>query len=275
MRLSQDKISELVEKHVLVADDITWNRFTSIPWKDLKPEILTEEQRSAIAFINFIEDHLPGYFAVYTQRFAIEEDTPLEVCMYNRELYHFLVRWAQEEDRHAHVLTSYQIRAGLTSAEQLHRDLAREGRKQFTIEFTEPPQIFTYALLQEKATLLYYKQLHDVIQEPVLRHILRLLVKDEARHLAFFASVVGAYIEQFGEQMIPHIKTVLKNFKMPLHNTLTNYWRWSLTICDAAGGYQHTAACAELVRIVNKFADSSTRAKAADIVELIQQVRAI
>lgn len=274
MRLSQDKISELVEKYVLVADDITWNRFTSIPWKDLKPELLTEKQRSAIAFINFIEDHLPGYFAVYTQRFAIEEDTPLEVCMYNRELYHFLVRWAQEEDRHAHVLTSYQIRAGLTSAEQLHRDLAREGRKQFTIKFTEPPQIFTYALLQEKATLLFYKQLHDVIQEPVLRHILRLLIKDEARHLAFFASVVGAYIEQFGEQMIPHIKTVLKNFKMPLHNTLTNYWRWSLTICDAAGGYQHTAAYGELVKVVNKFADTSTRARAVDLVELIQQVRA-
>lgn len=274
MRLSQDKISELVEKHVLVADDITWNRFTSIPWKDLKPELLTEKQRSAIAFINFIEDHLPGYFAVYTQRFAIEEDTPLEVCMYNRELYHFLVRWAQEEDRHAHVLTSYQIRAGLTSAEELHRNLAREGRKQFTIEFTEPPQIFTYALLQEKATLLFYKQLHDVIQEPVLRHILRLLIKDEARHLAFFASVVGAYIEQFGEQMIPHIKTVLKNFKMPLHNTLTNYWRWSLNICDAAGGYQHTAAYGELVKVVNKFADTSTRARAVDLVELIQQVRA-
>jgi len=275
MRLSQNKISEIVDRHLLTADNANWNRYNSIPWGELQPELLTEKHCSAIAFINFIEDHLPGYFTIYTQRFPIDGDTPLEVGMYNRELYHFLIRWAQEEDRHAHVLTSYQIRAGLASAEQLHQDLAREGRKQFTIKFTEPPQVFTYALLQEKATLLYYKQLHDAIQEPVLKHILRLLAKDEARHFAFFSGIVEAYVEQFGEQMIPHIKAVLKDFKMPLHNTLTNYWRWSLAICDAAGGYQHTAAYGDLVRVVNKFSNSSTRAKAAGLIDLVQQVRAI
>lgn len=275
MRLSQDKISELVEKHTLIADDVTWNRFTSIPWEELNPELLTEKQRSAIAFITFIEDHLPGYFATYTKRFPIDENTPLEECIYNRELYHFLVRWAQEEDRHAHVLTNYQLRCGLASAEQIRQDLAREGRKPFTIEFIEPPQVFTYALLQEKATLLYYKQLHDAIQEPVLKFILRLLVRDEARHFAFFASIVGAYLEQFGEQMLPHMKAVLEDFKMPLHNTLTNYWRWALIICDAAGGYKHTDAYEELVRVVNKFADASTCSKAADMVDLIEKIRTI
>ncbi|HEY9845602.1 MAG TPA: hypothetical protein V6D03_05330, partial [Candidatus Caenarcaniphilales bacterium] len=118
MRLSQDKLSELVEKHLVVADDITWNRFTSIPWQELKPELLTQKQRLAITFLNFIEDHLPGYFAEYTKRFPINEDTPLEACIYNRELYYFFSRWAQEEDRHAHVLANYQLRAGLVSAEQ-------------------------------------------------------------------------------------------------------------------------------------------------------------
>jgi len=275
MRLSQNKISELVERNLLTADNVSWNRYTSIPWEELNPGLLTEKHCSAIAFINFIEDHLPGYFALYTQRFPINEDTPLDTCMYNRELHHFLVRWAQEEDRHAHVLTHYQIRAGLASAEQLHRDLAREGRKPFTIQFTEPPQVFTYALIQEKATLLYYKQLHDAIREPVFKHILRLLAKDEARHFAFFASVVGAYIEQFSEQMIPHIKTVVMNFKMPLHNTLTNYWRWSLLICDAAEGYQYTDAYADLVRVVNRFANKSTRIKAADVINLVQQIDAV
>lgn len=272
MRLSQDKISQLVEKHTLVADNITWNRFTSIPWKDLKPELLTQKERSAIAFINCIEDHLPGYFAEYIKLFPINEDTPLDTCMYNRELYHFLIRWAQEEDRHAHVLTSYQLRAGLKSAEQLNQDLAREGRKQFTVKFREPLQVFTYALLQEKATLLYYKQLHEAIQEPVLKFILRLLVKDEARHFAFFTSVVGAYIEQFGEQVIPHIKVVVEDFKMPLHDTLTDYWRWALVTCDAVGGHHYTEAFEEIVRVIDKFADVSTRIKAAGIVDLVQKV---
>jgi len=270
MRLNQDKISELIEKHTQVADDVTWNRFTSIPWQDLQPELLTQKERSAIAFINFIEDHLPGYFSEYIKLFPINEDMPLDTCIHNRELYHFLVRWAQEEDRHAYVLTRYQLRAGLKSPEQLHQDLAREGRKQFTIKFREPPQVFTYALLQEKATLLYYKQLHDSIQEPVLKFILRLLLKDEARHFSFFASMVGAYIEQFGEQVLPHIKAVVEDFKMPLHNTLTNYWRYALVTCEAVGGHQYTEAYEGLVKVVNKFADTSTRLKAAGIVDFMQ-----
>ncbi len=275
MRLSQAKISELVEKHTQVADNTTWNRFTSIPWQDLKPELLSQSECSAIAFINVIEDHLPGYFAEYLKRFPIDENTPLDACVYNRELYHFLVRWAQEEDRHAHVLTSYQLRAGLKSADQLNQELAQEGRKQFTLQYTEPAQIFTYAFLQEKATLLYYKLLHNAVQEPVLKIILRLLVKDEARHFAFFGAVVGAYIEQFGERMLPSMQAVLESFKMPLHNTLQNYWRWSMVICQAAGGYDHTQAYADLVRVVNKFADASTRAKAADLIDLVHQIRAI
>ncbi len=275
MRLSQAKISELVNKSLLTADNVNWNRFTSIPWQELKPELLTEKQRSAVAFITFIEDHLPGYFAEYNKFFSIDEDTPLEICVHNRELYHFLVRWAQEEDRHAHVLANYQLRSGLGSPEKLYQDLAQEGRKHFFVDFTSPPQVFTYALLQEKATLLYYKQLHNAIQEPVLKYILRLLAKDEARHFAFFARVVGAYLEQFGEQVIPHLRTVLENFKMPLHNTLKNYWRWSLAICDAAGGYKHTDAYEDLGILVNKFADASTHSKAADLIDLIHKIQVI
>lgn len=260
---------------MLTADDVAWNRFTSIPWRNLRPELLTEKQRSAVTFITLIEDHLPGYFAEYTRVFPIDEVTSLEECIHNRELYHFLIRWAQEEDRHAHVLSSYQINCGLTSKEQLVRDLAREGRKQFTTEFTDPSQVFIYALLQEKATQLYYLQLRDVIKEPVLRSILRLLARDESRHFAFFSDMVGAYIEQFGQQMIPHMKKVLHEFKMPLHNTLTNYWRWALEISDTAGGYNHTEAYEALVRVINRFADAPTRSAATDMIDFIQRIRSI
>jgi len=275
MRLSQEKLTELVGRHVGIADDITWNRFTSIRWDQLRLDVLTEKQRSAVAFITFIEDHLPGYFTEYNKIFSIDEDTPLEECMFNREVYHFLIRWAQEEDRHAHVLVNYQLKSGLASGDQFHKALTQEGRKRFTIEFNNPAQIFTYALIQEKATYLYYSQLRNVIEEPVLKFILLLLAKDEARHLAFFSGVVGAYIEQFGERMIPHIKVVLDNFKMPLYNTLDNYWRRALVISDAAGGYNHAQAYEELVKVIKRFADSSTRSKSADILDLVQKITAI
>jgi hypothetical protein len=268
-------MAELVNRFLLSADDVTWNRFSSIQWSDLQPDLLTENQRSAVAFITFIEDHLPGYFAEYSKAFSIDENTSLEDCVHNRELYHFLVRWAQEEDRHAHVLSTYRVKAGLAQTEQLRIDLAREGRKRFLIDYLEPPQIFTYALLQEKATQIYYLQLRDAINEPVLKSVLLRLAKDEARHFAFFASVVGAYLEQFGEEMVPHIKLTLENFKMPLYNTLSNYWRWALVVRDAAGGYDHTDAYRELLRVIDKFADASTHSKSTEIADFVRGISAI
>jgi acyl-[acyl-carrier-protein] desaturase len=275
MRLRTEKMSELVNRFSLTADDVSWNRFSSVPWAELRPELLTADQRLAVAFITYIEDHLPGYFAEYFNAFPINEDTPLEECAYNRELYHFLIRWAQEEDRHAHVLAEYQVRAELAPAEQLRLALAREGRKRFLIDCLEPPQVFTYALLQEKATQLYYLQLRDAIDEPVLKYILLRLAKDEARHFAFFAGVVGAYIEEYGERMIAHIKLVLENFKMPLHNTLSNYWRQALIVRYAAGGYDHTESFLELQRTIDKFGDAASKSEATQIADWIQQVRAI
>jgi len=265
----------LSNRFLLTADDVTWNRFSSVPWDTLRPELLTAGQRTAVAFITYIEDHLPGYFGEYFKAFPIDEDTPVEECVHNRELYHFLVRWAQEEDRHAHVLAEYQVRAGLAHDEQLRVDLAHEGRKRFLIDCLEPPEIFTYALIQEKATQLYYLQLRDAVDEPALKFILLRLAKDEARHFAYFASVVGAYIEEYGDRMLSHVKIVLENFKMPLHNTLTNYWRQSLVVSDAAGGYDHTEAFREMQRTIEKFADASGSSKTVQIADWVQQISVI
>jgi acyl-[acyl-carrier-protein] desaturase len=275
MKISAEKMAELVNTFSRSADDVTWNRFSSIPWSDLQPELLTEDQRSAVSFITFIEDHLPGYFAEYNKVFSINEETSLEDCVHNREFYHFLVRWAQEEDRHAHVLANYCVKAELAQDEQLRVNLAVEGRKRFLIDSLEPPQIFAYALLQEKATQLYYLQFRDAVTEPVLKFILLRLAKDEARHFAFFASVIGAYLEEFGEQVIPHIKESLHNFKMPLYNTLTNYWRWSLVVRDAAGGYDHAAAHRELFRVVDKFAASQVHSRTHGMADFLQELTAI
>ncbi|MFQ6027393.1 MAG: hypothetical protein ACE5Q6_07870 [Dehalococcoidia bacterium] len=40
--------------------------------------------------------------------------------------------------------------------------------------------------------------------------------------------------------MVPHLQQVLHQFKMSLHDTLTNYWRWALEVSDTAGAYNHS-----------------------------------
>lgn len=273
-RLPPEAMGELVDGYTRELGGRSWNTFSSFPWEQLQPERLTEDQRSVVSFITYIEDHLPGYFLEYQRLFPVDDSVPVEDFVHNREVYRFSVKWAQEEDAHAHALYTYQLRAGLESPEGLRRRLAEEGRKPFHLQHTQPIQIFTYTLIQEKATQLFYQQFAQVVEEPVLREILLQLVRDEARHFAFFSRVVEAYLQQAGAGLLPPIQEVLENFKMPLSDTLRGYWRWSLRIADAVGGYEHSAAYESLIRVINRCAEASTSSKAHDLAELVKAIRA-
>ncbi|MEA2663708.1 MAG: acyl-[acyl-carrier-protein] desaturase [Candidatus Eremiobacteraeota bacterium] len=254
-RLGAPAVAALFDEYSAVADRKPWTSVGATDWSRLRPEKLTEEHASAVAFVTFIEDHLPGYVADYHRIFPVDASVPLDEFVHNRELYRFVVRWALEEDRHAHVLATYQVRAGLASADELRLRLAEEGLKPFSIGYTEPVQVFTYTLIQEKATQLYYQQLAAAVDEPVLKQILTDLARDESRHYGFFARLVETYVRAGGPALLPRIREVLANFRMPLATTLTNYWRWSLRVSDAAGGYDYTDAFASLVQVVRRAAD--------------------
>lgn len=274
-RLSAADMAGVVDEYFLTADARPWNRFTSFEWDDIRADKLTKGQISAVSFVTYIEDHLPGYFAAYHEVFPLHQEVDVEDFVHNREVYRFGVRWAQEEDAHAHVLQTYQLRAGLAEPDQLRRDLAIEGRKPFTLNNLQPVQFFTYTLVQEKATQIYYQKLSQVVDEPVLKSILQHLIRDEARHFAFFSRVVETYIKQFGETVIPLLKDTLAQFKMPLADTLKNYWRWSIRIAEVADGYDHLEAYDHLIRVVKRVADAPTWSKTQDLADFVGAVRAV
>ena len=85
-----------------------WDVETAVDWAAADAGRLTEGQRSAVQFVTLIEDHLPGYFDVYHRHFPVDDSVDLPTFEHNRELYHFTVRWALEEDTHARALTRYQ-----------------------------------------------------------------------------------------------------------------------------------------------------------------------
>lgn len=274
LRLPPETMGALADGYFRDLDVRPWHRFAAIPWDAIEVDRLTDDQRSALTFINFIEDHLPGYFHEYQRLFPVSPDTEIDDYVHNRELYRFTVKWAQEEDAHAHVLYTYQVRAGLADPADLRRRLAEEGRKPFHLQVTEPVGVFTYAVIQEKATQIFYQQLEHAIDEPVLKEILRHLIRDEARHFAFFSRMLKAYIEHYGDRMLPTVQEVVETFKMPLAATLRGYWRWSLRIADAVGGYDHTEAYEHLLRVLRTCGEAATSSKAHDLVELVSAIRA-
>ncbi|MCZ7432067.1 acyl-ACP desaturase [Streptomyces sp. WMMC1477] len=248
---------------------LRWDVDFSFDWAQADAGRLTEGERSAVQFITIIEDHLPGYFALYEQNFPVDDSVDRETYIHNRELYHFTVRWAQEEDTHARALARYQLSAGLAERDALWDSLAEEGRKQFQLPHDEAVQFFTYPLVQEKATQIYYQHLRQAVGDPLLKEILVRLSKDEARHFSFFADMVRLYLERYGDAVVDPIREVIAEFRMPLADTIRGYWRWALKIADTAR-YDHTEAYDHLVKVVNRAVD----ARSDKVDELISFVTA-
>jgi hypothetical protein len=273
--LPAETVAALVDAYFEDLDVRPWNRFRSFDWSAVDSSLLSEDQRIALSFITYIEDHSPGYFAEYHRLFPVAGDVDPDEFVHNREIYRFSVKWAQEEDAHAHVLFAYQVRGGLDTPDSLRRKLAEEGRKRFCLQATHPIQVFAYTLIQEKATQLFYQQFARSLREPVLRDILVHLVRDEARHFAFFSRLVEEYVRRAGATSIPPIQEVLERFKMPLADTLRGYWRLSLRVADAVGGYDHAEAYEHLVRTVTRCAEASTWSRTQDLASMVRAIRGI
>ena len=270
-----DVMAGIVDPFLATAALRTWNPFTSIPWEELNPELLTDGQRSAIQFVTMVEDHLPGYFSAYVRRFPVDDSVDLPSFLTNREFYRFAVRWAQEEDWHAYVLFQYQVKVGIAAPDDLRQRLAVEGRKPFDVPYVEPLQVFTYTLIQEKVTQLYYQQLAHHVQEPTLRVLLRLLSRDEGRHFVFFSRLMEWYVATWGAALMPEIKDVIQTFKMPLAETMDRYWRWALAASTAVGGHDYTAAFQDLIRIISRAGDASVRSQSVDLADMVKALRAL
>jgi acyl-[acyl-carrier-protein] desaturase len=247
-----------------------------LDWTALRPELLTATDRSVVRFITFIEDHIPGYLTFFLNTFpVVGTDLGVEEFCFNREYFRFLIAWAHDEERHASVLTRYQIEAGISEPDKLVIELAEEGRKQFSLPYGQAIHCFAYTLIQEKATQLFYQRFRNVVTEPVLHDMLNRLARDESRHFAFYCQLVAAYVQRHGAAAtIPSLKDVLGTFRMPLADTLAGYWRWSLKVADAAD-YDHTEAYESLARVVKDFADERGESSAGDLMSFVQRIRGL
>jgi len=243
-----------------------WDAEHSFAWAAADADRLTEGQRSAVDFVTIIEDHLPGYFDVYHRHFPVDDTVEPEVFAHNRELYHFTVRWASEEDTHARALLRYQRESGMEA-------VRGPILPRFELPYDHPVQFFAYALVQEKATQIYYRQLREVIDEPVLGDVLTRLSRDEARHFTFMADVVSRYLRHQGDAVVEPIRDVIATFRMPLADTMRGYWRWALKIADTAR-YDHTDSYDSLVAVLDRAADARTD-KLDELISFVSASRTI
>lgn len=267
-----EPIAEDIRRYNALADTVSWRISDTRKWPAIDADRLSDDQVSALKFITYIEDHIPGYFAEYQRLFPLDPEMPESEFVFNREMFRFISRWTQEEERHANALFQYQVHAGLAQPATLRGELAREGAKPFHLTISDSlAAIFGYTLVQEKATQLFYRKYAATLDEPLLCDILQTMAKDETRHFAFFRKMVRHCLEADFQRSTIALRDVLAAFKMPLAETLKGYWRWSIRICEATG-YRHDEAFPELLRVVRDFAEARSDSKTREVADLLRQL---
>ena len=82
------------------------------------------------------------------------------------------------------------------------------------------------------------------------------------------------YLRRNPEAAAPHLKEVLRTFRMPLADTLPRYRRWSAEVADTAG-YDHTQAYVALERLVEQYVDGRADSGLAGLHGLLQAARSM
>jgi acyl-[acyl-carrier-protein] desaturase len=256
-----DVLDGVLYAYLRRADRMGWSPYDLVDHEQVRrlarPERLTDDQRSAVLTVLFVEDHLPGYVAEYLRNMA-DPALPDAQHAVNRRALHYVFRWAAEEDRHAHVLEMYMTRCGLMTRAELDAVLVRERKTAYVSPYDDRlVESFIYLALQEKATHMYYRALERDIDEPLLRTLLHQMANDEASHAKFFYDLlVGCHRGDLGA-LSKKVGAVARDFRMPVQANLTNYRRRVLGLMRSAPSYRHADVLADLERAVERAANGS------------------
>jgi len=184
-----------------------WNIRDDIPWNECNPK-----PDPAIAHVVESFCAVELYLPDYTSKI-------LPVVRSSKGRTWFYANWGYEESKHSLALEDWLLRSGARTDEQL----ADMERSVFAREWNLPHDshlaMLIYAMVQEQATWLNYRNLRQRVAErafcPALSKLLLLLSVDEKAHGDFFRRCVQLYLDYDRPRTLAELKRVLHNFAMP------------------------------------------------------------
>jgi acyl-[acyl-carrier-protein] desaturase len=202
-----------------------WSIRDDIPWDQCNPR-LDPAVADVVESFCAVELFLPDY----TSRI-------LPVVRNSRGRTWFYANWGYEESKHSLVLGDWLLRSGQRSDEQM-ADLEKNV---FRFEWNLPHDnhlgMLVYAMVQELATWLNYRNLCRRAEErggdPALERLLELIAIDERAHHAFFLNCLQLYLKHDRQAVLEQLRRVMNNFAMP-------------AIADLVDGRRRVAAVKQL-----------------------------
>jgi acyl-[acyl-carrier-protein] desaturase len=163
------------------------------------------------------------------RRWSLRGDIPWEQC--NRALdpaiadvvesfcaVELYANWGYEESKHSLALGDWLLRSGMRSEEQMTDLQDRVFQWEWTVPHGNPVGMLAYAMAQELATGLNYRNLRRHVDEqsdPALSKLLGFLSIDEQAHHNFFLKAVRVFLEHDRPGTLKEIRSVLHGFAMP------------------------------------------------------------
>ena len=188
-----------------VADDIPWGHCNG----GMDPAVA-----DVVESFCAVELYLPDYVG-----------KALPLVRANKGWAWFHANWGYEESKHSLALGDWLLRSGLRSDEQMADLEGQVFAHEWQLPHDSPAGMLIYAMVQELATWVHYRNLARRVDErgdPALSRLLRLIAVDERSHHAFYLRVVRLLLGLDRQATLEQLRRVLLSFAMPAVHLLAD-----------------------------------------------------
>ena len=160
-----------------------WVLDTDIVWDDIDPL----SARRDPALLERVRDSalIESFFPIFTCRaMAVLWNDPAATAVFSVQLY--------ESYKHFHVFNQYLERIDYRPIQD--EELVSIRRKNAALRYEDATELLTRYMISEHFAAFHFMQDARQAPEPVLRHILKLVARDELRHTQFAYDLIAMRI---------------------------------------------------------------------------------
>lgn len=191
-----------------------WSIRDDIPWDQTNPR-LPAAIADVVESFCAVELYLPDYTSKI-----------LPVVRSSRGRTWFYANWGYEESKHSLALGDWLLRSGQRTDEQMADLEASVFQHEWNLPHDSQLGMLVYAMTQERATWLSYRNLRLRVEEhggdPALAALLKLVAIDERAHFDFFQECVQIFLKQDRDRTLEQLRRVMNHFAMPMIDALAD-----------------------------------------------------
>jgi acyl-[acyl-carrier-protein] desaturase len=184
-----------------------WSIRDDIPWDQCNPN-LNPAIADVVESFCAVELYLPDYTSKI-----------LPVVRPSKGRTWFYANWGYEESKHSLALGDWLLKSGMRSDEQMADLEAKIFQWEWNLPHDDHLGMLVYAMVQEAATWLNYRNLRQKGEEcggdPALSKLLTFVAVDERAHHSFFRQCLELYLKFDRPGTLEQMRRVMNDFAMP------------------------------------------------------------